>query len=54
MKLLEYVKVRQQRKRQRKARERYEREKARRDDGEDLERKMYGIANRGGGGMHGS
>jgi hypothetical protein len=52
MKLLEHIKARRQRKQQVKARERYEREKARGDD--DLERKMYGIANRGGGGMHGS
>lgn len=52
MKVLNYVRARRQRKRQVKARERHEREKARGDD--DVERKMYGIANRGGGGMHGS
>ena len=52
MNLLERVKARRQRKRQVKAKERYEREKAR--TGDDLERKMYGIANRTGGGMHGS
>lgn len=52
MNLLGRVKARRQRKRQVKARQRYQREKARSDD--DVERKMYGIANRTGGGMHGS